>query len=301
MKTVWIVGTRGSKLALKQTEIVIAHLREAHPGHQFVQKIIRTTGDTIWDKPLHLIGGKGLFVKEIEDELITGTIDLAVHSMKDVPTDLGKELAIGAVLKREDPRDVFISLRHKEFADMKNGGKIGTNSLRRKSQILSFSRDIEVVPLRGNVDTRIRKMESESLDGIILAYAGVARMGYEGHIREILPISMMVPPSGQGAIGVETRAEPELLAMIREINHEHSLQEVSIERRLQVEIGGGCNVPLGINASIAGGKLTLSVSYGTEEGDLLIRDTQTDDVDKAGQMITKAFDKVLHAKGELPA
>ena len=288
MKKTWIVGTRGSKLALKQADIVVKSLEENYPEYQFVTKTIRTTGDAVRDKPLHMIGGKGLFVKEIEEELLSGTIDFAVHSMKDVPTELDRNLAIGAVLKREDPRDVFISLKHGKFLDVGNKGRVGTNSLRRKSQILQVNKGIDVVSIRGNVDTRIRKMGSEDLDGIVLAYAGVKRMGFERYVREILSLDIMVPPSGQGAIGVETRVEPQLLDMLKPLNHEISFQEVSIERNLQTTIGGGCSVPLGINATIEGGSLTLYIAFGREDGSLLMRDKQVGQVDRAEAMIAEA-------------
>lgn len=299
MKRTWIVGTRGSKLALKQTEMVVHSLQQAYPDHQFLTKTIKTTGDAVWDRPLHRIGGKGLFVKEIEEELLSGRIDFAVHSMKDVPTEVDKNLVIGAMLKREDPRDVFISLKYGQFLDIGNKGRVGTNSLRRKSQILQVHRGIEVVPLRGNVDTRIRKMESEDLDGIILAYAGVKRMGFEGFIREILSLDIMVPPSGQGAIGVETRADDALLSMLRPLNHQTTFHEVSIERSLQTRIGGGCSVPLGINASLTEDRLTLSVAFGTEDGDLLFRDKQVDVIERADAMIAEAQQRLREWWGSI--
>jgi hydroxymethylbilane synthase len=146
MKKIWIVGTRGSKLALRQTEIVIGRLATLYPDAQFIAKIIKTTGDTIWDKPLHLIGGKGLFVKEIEEALLAGEIDMAVHSMKDMPVELPEGLTLGATLERENPRDVFISIKHQRLSDVRPGGKIGTGSLRRKAQLLSLNKRIEVVP-----------------------------------------------------------------------------------------------------------------------------------------------------------
>jgi len=292
MKKTWMIGTRGSKLALKQTEIVVTGLQRAYPDYVFHIKTIKTTGDSVWDKPLHLIGGKGLFVKEIEEELLVGTIDFAVHSMKDMPTELDENLTIGAILKREDPRDVFLSLKHKTFYDIPDGGRIGTNSLRRQSQILFHNNNINVIPIRGNVDTRIRKMESENLDGIILAYAGVARMGFGSQITEILPFEMMVPPSGQGAIGVETRNQKDLLDMLESINDENSFKEVSIERNLQMKIGGGCNVPLGINAAINKESLILNVVFGRENGEILIKDRQEGDIKDAGQIIDNAAVKL---------
>lgn len=292
MNKTWIVGTRGSKLALKQTEIVVSQLQQTYPGNTFQVKIIKTMGDTVWDKPLHLIGGKGLFVKEIEEELLAGTIDFAVHSMKDMPTELDQKLTIGAVLKREDPRDVFLSLKYKNLEDVPDGGRIGTNSLRRQSQILFRKNNLNVIPIRGNVDTRIRKMESEDLDGIILAYAGVARMGFASQIREVLPFDVMVPPSGQGAIGVETRNQNEVLSMLKSINDEKSFREVTIERNLQMKIGGGCNVPLGINAAINKETLILNIFFGMENGVVLIKDRQEGEVRDAERLVNSAVVKL---------
>jgi hydroxymethylbilane synthase len=292
MRKTWTIGTRGSKLALKQAEIVVNLLLQAYPGSIFNIKTIKTTGDTVWDKPLHLIGGKGLFVKEIEEELLTGSIDFAVHSMKDMPTEIDQRLTIGAILKREDPRDAFLSLKHGRLIDIRDGGRVGTNSLRRQSQILFFKKNIDIIPIRGNVDTRIKKMESDDLDGIILAYAGVARMGFGHQIREILPLEIMVPPSGQGAIGVETRCDMDLLSMLEPINDGCSFQEVTIERKLQTIIGGGCNVPLGINAAIKHKNLTLHVVFGKENGEILINDKQEGDIKESEKMINNAVAKL---------
>ncbi|OPX92533.1 MAG: Porphobilinogen deaminase [Syntrophorhabdus sp. PtaU1.Bin002] len=296
MKKTWTIGTRGSALALKQTEAVIRLLRTSYPDHEFRTRTIKTTGDSVWDRPLHLIGGKGLFVREIEVELLAGTIDFAVHSMKDMPTELDEGLIIGAVLKREDSRDVFISSKYDRLADMGDGDRLGTNSLRRKSQILNFNNRLTVIPLRGNVDTRIKKMVSDDLSGIILAWAGVKRMGFEAYVKEILPLNLMVPPSGQGAIGIEARNESALLEMLRPINDQQSFQEVEIERRLQAKIGGGCNVPLGINASISGNNLSLRAVFGREDGEILVRHTGVGTLDTAEEMIMEAFRKIHPCK-----
>lgn len=292
MKQMWTIGTRGSKLALKQAEIVINLLKKNNPGHIFSIKTIKTTGDTVWDKPLHLIGGKGLFVKEIEEELLNGSIDFAVHSMKDMPTEIDPRLTIGAILRREDPRDVFLSSRYDSMRSIPDGGRLGTNSLRRQSQVLSVMRNINIIPIRGNVDTRIRKIETENLDGIILAYAGVTRMGFGDQIKEIIPLHMMVPPSGQGAIGVETRNQGDLLSMLELINDEVSFQEVTIERKLQMRIGGGCNVPLGINATISKQNLTLHVVFGKENGDIIMKDMQEGNLKDSEKMINNALGKL---------
>lgn len=292
MKKTWTIGTRGSALALRQAETVVLLLQTFYPDHEFRTRTIKTTGDSVWDRPVHLIGGKGLFVREIEAELLAGTIDFAVHSMKDMPTEIDEGLVIGAILKREDPGDAFISSKYDRLADMSEGDMLGTNSLRRKSQVLNFNNRITVIPLRGNVDTRIRKMVSNNLSGIILAWAGVKRMGFEAHVKEILPLDLMVPPSGQGAIGIETRNESTLLEMLQAINHRQSFQEVEIERSLQARIGGGCNVPLGINASISNSSLTLRAVFGREDGEILVRHTQVGTLDAAEEMIMDAFRQI---------
>jgi hydroxymethylbilane synthase len=289
MKTKWIVGTRGSRLALKQTELTIEALKHIYPDFYFSVKIIKTTGDSNWDTPLNLIGGKGIFVKEIEEALLRKEIDIAVHSMKDLPTELGKTLIIGAILKREDPRDVFISLIHENIKGIKNKAKIGTSSVRRKSQILHFNRNIDVVNLRGNVDTRIRKLTEQGLDGIILAYAGVKRMGFEQYIKEILPIEIMVPPAGQGAIGIEIRNESEALNMLKPINHENSFLEIATERKLLTAMGGGCQTPLGINARITGNKIDLHIVLCKDNGEILIKDKFEGFIDQSDKLLTEVL------------
>jgi hydroxymethylbilane synthase len=299
MKKKWILGTRGSKLALRQTEIVIGRLRGLYPGYHFAAEIIKTTGDTVWDKPLHLIGGKGLFVKEIEEALLEGRIDMAVHSVKDMPVELPQGLLLGAVLERENPRDAFISVRHERFADVGPGGRVGTGSLRRKAQILHLNKEIEVVPIRGNVDTRLRKLREQGLDAIVLACAGVKRMGFQEHIREILPFEMMVPPSGQGAIGIETRDEAQLLELLGPLNHEQTMFEVSVERRLQALIGGGCSVPLGINASLSNSRLTIHSAFGTEDGELLVKQRVDGRPDEADMLIATSLKPIQAAQDKL--
>ncbi len=296
MKKKWILGTRGSKLALTQTGIVIDMLRSRYPECEFASKVIKTTGDTVWDRPLHLIGGKGLFVKEIEEALLARAIDMAVHSVKDMPVELPRKLVLGAVLERENPRDAFISEKHEKFTDVQPGGSIGTGSLRRRAQILHLNKEVLVVPIRGNVDTRLRKLREQSLDAIILACAGVKRMGFAQHIKEILSLDVMVPPSGQGAIGIETRDEPEFLEFLKPLNHEQTMFEVSVERKLQALVGGGCSVPLGINASLANGRLTIRSAFGTEEGKLLVKQKVDGSRDEAEALIKKSLKPILEAK-----
>ncbi len=293
MKTTWIVGTRGSKLALTQARIVIEALKEAHPGHSFETRVIKTTGDTVWDKPLAVIGGKGVFVKEIEEELVRGTIDLAVHSTKDIPADLAEGLVIGSYLVREDPGDVFISTRRKNIDELVPGCRIGTGSLRRKAQLLRYRPGITVVPLRGNVDTRIRKIQVEGLDGIILAAAGVRRLGLHNAITQTIPTAIMVPTAGQGAIGIEIRRDDDATALVRSINDERTYNEISIERTIQAAIGGGCSIPLGINARIENGRIDLWVSLGSEEGAILVHETLSAPLSARETLISRAVDILL--------
>jgi hydroxymethylbilane synthase len=272
MKKTWIVGTRGSKLALTQTNLVITRLKAMYPACEFTINIIKTTGDTVWDTPLYAIGEKGLFIKEIEDALIRDEADFAVHSMKDLPTDLPEGLAISAILEREDPRDTFISDKFNKLVDTPMGAKIGTSSMRRKAQLLAFRKDLTIVPLRGNVDTRLRKLRDENLDGIILAHAGVKRMGFGDQVKEVLPLEIMVPPCGQGAIGIETRINDEAQDLVQPLNDAPTAAEVSLERRFQLGVGGGCSIPLGVNASIDGDEVTIHAVFGRDDGSLIFKD-----------------------------
>lgn len=293
MKTTWIVGTRGSKLALAQARIVIDALQNAHPGYAFEVKVIKTTGDTVWDKPLAVIGGKGVFVKEIEDELARGSIDLAVHSTKDIPADLAAGLVIGGFLKREDPRDVFISTRRNDIGELIPGCRIGTGSLRRKAQILRHRPGITVVPLRGNVDTRIRKIDTEDLDGIILAAAGVRRLGLHASITQVIPADIMVPSAGQGAIGIEVKSD-DAATLVQPINDENTGNEVSLERAIQAAIGGGCTIPLGINARIEADRIDLNLSLGDQEGAILVHETLSAPFSSRDTLISQAIDILLN-------
>ena len=292
MKKKWIIGTRGSKLALRQTEIVLQKLQSLYPQYEFIIKTIKTTGDTIRNKPLHLIGGKGLFVKEIEEKLLSKEIDMAVHSVKDLPAELEKNLLLGAVLKREDPRDAFISLTYNRLAEVKDGSRIGTSSLRRKAQILHQNKTLQVVPIRGNIETRLKKLKTENLDGIILACAGIKRMGLEKYIKEIMPLNTMIPSCGQGAIGIEIRNEKDALKLLAPVNDEHSFLEVAIERMLLAKIGGGCHLPLGIHTVITGNTVKLYISMGEDDGTLFIHKLYAGNINNIDALITKVFSKL---------
>jgi hydroxymethylbilane synthase len=292
MKRKWIIGTRGSKLALRQTEIVLQKLQSLYPQYEFIIKTIKTTGDTIRNKPLHLIGGKGLFVKEIEAKLLSKEIDMAVHSVKDLPAELEKNLLLGAVLKREDPRDAFVSLTYDSLAEMKDGSRIGTSSLRRKAQILRQNNALQVVPIRGNIETRLKKLKTEGLDGIILACAGLKRMSLEKHVKEIMPLNTMIPSCGQGAIGIEIRNEKDTLKLLAPINDEHSFFEVAIERTLLAKIGGGCHLPLGIHVVITGNTAKLYISMGGDDNTLFIHKLYAGNVNNIDALISKVFSKL---------
>lgn len=298
MKKTWIVGTRGSKLALTQTNLVIERLKGVYPDSAFTIEIIKTTGDSVWDTPLYLIGEKGLFIKEIEEALARGDIDLAVHSMKDLPTDLHDGLTLSAILTREDPRDTFVSLKYGTLADTPHGARIGTSSMRRRAQLLASRPDLEIVPLRGNVDTRLRKLGEQDLDAVVLAYAGLKRMGFADKVKEMLPFALMVPPSGQGAIGIETRASDGACELVSPLDDPATRLEVSLERLFQIGVGGGCSVPLGINASLSEGRVTLHAVFGTDDGRIIFKDRVEGAREEGEEIVRRMLGGLKSAQGE---
>ncbi|MDP2799756.1 MAG: hydroxymethylbilane synthase [Deltaproteobacteria bacterium] len=252
------IGTRGSALAMTQSTWVKDEIEARLPGSRVSLVKITTQGDKILDVPLAKVGGKGLFVKEIEEALLRGEIDLAVHSMKDVPTDLPPALHIGITTKREDPRDVLISKEKMRLADLPLKARIGTSSLRRSAQLLAYRGDLEIVPLRGNLDTRIRKLKTESLHAVIVAAAGINRMGIKDVITEYLPVEIMLPAIGQGALGIELRREDkDLLEAISFLNHTETAITVRAERSYLKRLEGGCQVPIGAFGEIRDGQLIL--------------------------------------------
>ena len=266
------IGTRGSQLALYQANWVREKLVQAHPHLKVTLIKIKTTGDKIQDAPLATIGGKGLFVKEIEEALMQGRIDLAVHSIKDVPTEFPQGLHLSAITKREDPRDVFISKNGTLLKDLPQGAKIGTSSLRRQSQLLHFRGDFEMIPLRGNLDTRLRKLETTNLDGIILAYAGVKRLGLVERATEVLSPEISLPAIGQGALGIETRMDDEEVEeRIQFLNDAPSATVISAERAFLKRLGGGCQVPVAAFGQITGSTLRIDGMVGATDGKRLIK------------------------------
>lgn len=246
-------------LALQQSGMIKAVLESLWPGISVELKVIKTTGDKITDVPLAKVGGKGLFVKEIEDALLDGTVDMAVHSMKDVPALLPEGLHIGAVPEREDPRDALILRSGSTIEDLPPGAVIGTSSLRRAAQILKLRPDFEIRTLRGNLDTRLRKLTDGQYDAIILASAGLRRMGWEDRITLLLDPSIFLPAIGQGALGIESRIGDERVRRILEpLNHPETASAVAAERSLLKELEGGCQVPIGGYASVSGDTIELA-------------------------------------------
>lgn len=270
------IGTRGSALALWQAKHVSALIEETHPGIEVGLKTIKTTGDKILDAPLAVIGGKGLFTKEIEDALLVGDVDLAVHSMKDLPTELPAGCKLAAVLVREDPRDVFISRDDRGPEDLAQGERVGTSSLRRKAFLLNTYPGLAVVSIRGNVDTRIRKVETENLAGVLLASAGIKRMGLADRITRFMPEDMMIPAIGQGALGIETREDdPAVEEIVGVLNHESTRIAVETERAFLMRMGGGCQVPMAAHAVVNGDMVEITAAVVHPDGTPFVRDVMT--------------------------
>ena len=266
------IGTRASQLALFQANWVKEKLGQAHSRLRVTLVKIKTTGDKIQDAPLAKIGGKGLFVKEIEEALLAKRIDLAVHSIKDVPTEFPQGLHLSVITKREDPRDAFISREGIPLKDLLQGAKIGTSSLRRQAQLLHFRGDLQLIPLRGNLDTRLKKLKTLGLDGIVLACAGLKRLGLDEKITEILSTDISLPATGQGALGIETRVgDEEVEERIGFLNDPDSSIAITAERAFLKRLGGGCQVPIAAFGWIVGLNLHIDGLVGTIDGKRLIR------------------------------
>ncbi len=292
------IGTRGSPLALVQSRWVEAQLRALHPDLATELIIIKTSGDKLKDVPLAQVGGKGLFIKEIEEALLAGEVDLAVHSLKDMPAEMPPGCALGAVPLREDCRDAFISQRHASLGDIPAGGRVGTGSLRRKVQILHHRPDLEVVHLRGNVETRLRKLETEGLDAIILAAAGLKRLGL-GHVpRGFLTEEEMLPAIAQGALGLEVRAaDAAMLELLNPLNHVLSQVAVTAERAFLGRLEGGCLVPVAALGSLENGVLSLEALISDLEGRRYLRDRLTGPPGEAAAMGRRLAEMLLDRGG----
>jgi len=293
------IGSRGSQLALWQANHVAALLREK--GHIVEIEVIKTTGDKITEVSLAKVGTKGMFTKEIEEALAANRVDLAVHSLKDVPTELAPEFELAAIMKREDPRDAFISVKFSTLEELPRCAKVGTSSLRRQCQLKAMRPDLEIFPLRGNVDTRLRKLESGEYDAIILAAAGVRRLGLETHVRSRISADVMCPAVGQGALAIEIRRKDEhTRTLLAFLNDPDTRAAIECERALLGSLGGGCQVPIGAYAEKRGGRLYLHAMVGRPDGREILRE-QADGVDgvKLGREIAQTLlwrggDKILN-------
>ena len=267
-----VIGTRGSKLALWQSEYIKARLEEV-TGLPVTLTIIKTTGDKILDVPLAKVGGKGLFTKELEVELMAGAVDLCVHSMKDVPTELPDGLVIAAMPERVDPRDVLVSGAGYDLTTLPEGGRVGTSSLRRVAQVRALRPDVEIVDVRGNLDTRMRKAEDGEVDAVILAAAGITRMGWAERITSYIPTTQMVSAVGQGAIGIEIREDDEFMLHVMErIGHPETMECVTAERVVMRRLEGGCQVPIGAYARYEDDTLTMDAVVGSVDGTHIVRE-----------------------------
>jgi hydroxymethylbilane synthase len=265
------IGSRGSQLALWQANYVAGLLRAR--GHAIEIEIIKTTGDKILEVALAKVGTKGMFTKEIEEALAAGRVDLAVHSTKDVPTELSPEFELAAFMEREDPRDAFISVKYATLEELPHGARVGTSSLRRQCQLKAERPDLEIISLRGNVDTRMRKLDSGEYDAIILAAAGVHRLGLEKHIQYRIPPDVMCPAVGQGALAIEIRRDDQLTrSLVQFLDHAETRAAIVCERALLGSLGGGCQVPIGAFAEKRGGELHLRAMVGRPDGTEILRE-----------------------------
>lgn len=284
MKTLKI-ATRQSPLALWQAEHIRARLQELHPYLTVELVKFVTQGDKILDTPLAKIGGKGLFVKELEAALLDGRADLAVHSMKDVPMALPEGLTLAVICEREDPLDAFVSNTFEKFADLPQGARVGTSSLRRKSQILKQRPDLKIIDLRGNVGTRLGKLDDGQYDAIILASAGLKRLGLEQRIRHTIEPNVSLPAVGQGALGLECRADDQdVLALIQPLLHIETDVCVRAERAFNAYLEGGCQVPIAGYATLQDGKIHIEGRVGSVDGQTLLRAEMTDEAHNAQQL-----------------
>lgn len=268
------IATRRSRLALWQAEHVAARLVAAHPGLVISLVPIVTEGDRIQDRSLAAEGGKGLFIKELENALQEGRADIAVHSMKDMPSVLAPGFVIGAAIERGDPRDAFICPRHESLAALPRGARIGTSSLRRQCQLLHARPDVEIVVLRGNVETRLRKLDAGDCDATVLAVAGLERLGLQARVRAVLTPQHMLSAVGQGVIGIECAAgKDEILALIRPLEHAHSRTALEAERAFSARLGGSCTSPIAAHATIDGNTLCLRGLVGSPDGKAIFSDS----------------------------
>ena len=299
MKAKLTIGTRQSLLALWQSNHIAALLREKYPECEVVLKKIVTKGDRILDVPLAQIGGKGLFTKEIETELADGTIDLAVHSLKDMPTVLPEGLCLTAITERANVGDAFVSNKYASFEELPLGAVIGTSSLRRKAQLLAARPDLQIMDLRGNVDTRLRKLDEGLYGAIILAAAGLERLGHGDRITALIPLDVCLPAVGQGALAIEARtADDEVRSMLEFLNDLPTKQSTDAERAFLGLLEGGCQVPIGVHADVAGEQIKIEAIIAALDGSTVLRDTITGKAEDAVALGQQLGKKMLAAGGQ---
>jgi hydroxymethylbilane synthase len=299
------IGSRGSQLALWQANHISALLRAR--GHEVEIEIIHTTGDKITDVPLAQVGakgglGKGIFTKEIEEALAAGSVDLAVHSLKDLPTELPAGFEIAAITEREDARDAFCSQRYSSIKDLPQNARVGTSSLRRQAQLKAICFDLNIQSLRGNVDTRLRKLERGNYDAIILAFAGLKRLGKTELVKQIIPVEIMCPAAGQGALAIEIRqGDASMRHVLEFLNDPAARAATDCERALLNRMGGGCQVPIGAFAEMQNGKLHLEAIVADPDGSKVLRESREGDIndpEKLGNevgeiLLSRGGDKIL--------
>ena len=293
------IGTRGSVLALWQANWVRSQLLRMYPQTQVEIVKIKTTGDKILDVPLAQVGGKGLFVKEIETALLEKRVDLAVHSMKDMPAEIPPGLCIGVVPERENPRDVLISRNGHKFDELPQGARIGSSSLRRGAQVRHARPDMTVHGLRGNLDTRLKKLETEGLDAIILAAAGVHRLGLQDRITEYMPESMMLPAIGQGALSIEIREKDDAIKkLIAPLEHRETRMAVDCERAFLARLEGGCQVPIAGQAKVSADRVEMTGMVAEIDGSVLIHETVAGPVERRVALGEELADRLLERGGK---
>ena len=293
---VFKIGTRGSKLALTQSQGIKLKIEDRYPHIRVELVRIKTTGDKILDSPLSRIGGKGLFVKEIEEALLEKRVDVAVHSLKDVPAELPGALMLSTFPEREDPRDALISRKDQTLEQLPQGAKVGTGSLRRAAQLLHVRPDLDLAPLRGNVDTRLQKLESGDLQAIILAVAGLRRLGFADRITQIISSKQILPAIGQGALGLEVRRDDErTIDLLDFMNHEPTAIAVRAERAFLKELEGGCQVPIAAFARLKGEKLCLQGLVAELDGTRLLRDEITGEKGRAEEIGIRLGNRLLNS------
>jgi len=273
------IGTRESKLALLQTDIVMTRLKGLFQSLEIEVVPITTKGDKVLDRPIAELGGRGVFVKELEEALLREEVDIVVHSLKDLPTDMPAPLALAAVLDRNDPRDVLLARDNAEFLKLPAGSRIATSSRRRAAQLLYLRKDIEFVDIRGNIPTRIRKFDEGYCDAIVLACAGLMRLDLEGRICQHFGVDILTPAAGQAALAIECRsANKDVLDLLKQIEDREARMEADCERAYLGELGGGCSVPVGASAKITGDRIALTGCIASLDGKELMRETITADI-----------------------